>query len=224
MPNNHVLQRLTGIQTILRGLHQAGARMSASSRGAERQAFIDYFLANVLPPIYRFGTGDATDATGRNSGQLDIVVEYPISPTLPLSLPKVGSTTRLYLAESIAAVIEVKSNVTAQWDEARWTATKLAPLRRSISLGFTMGEVPENIPLFIGSYMGWKRPSTLQNKLEECPDIAGILIIDSGLFVTSLYGGSVYTGPWALWGLICTLHRITNALQAASGDPMAYAP
>ena len=105
MPNNHVLQRLTGIQTILKGVHQVGALMSASSRGTERQAFIDYFLANVLPPIYRFGAGDATDAIGRRSGQLDIVVEYPISPTLPFSLPVAGPTTRLYLAESIAAVI-----------------------------------------------------------------------------------------------------------------------
>ena len=223
MPNNHVLQRLTGIQAILRGVHQAGAQMSASSRGGERQAFIDHFLANVLPPIYRFGTGDATDATGKHSGQLDLVVEYPFSPTLPLLLPVVGGTTRLYLAESIAAVIEVKSNVSAQWDEARRTAANLAPLRRSIRPGMTMGEVPENIPLFIGSYTGWKRASTLQNKLAECPEIAGILVIDHGLFVTSLNGGSVSTGPWALWGLICTLHSITNALQVASPDPMQYA-
>src|SRR5262245_51945897 len=154
MPNNHVLQRLTGIQAILRGVHQAGAQMSASSRGGERQAFIDYFLENVLPPIYRFGTGDATDATGKYSGQLDIVVEYPFSPALPLSVPVIGGTTRLYLAESIAAVIEIKSNVSAQWDEARRTAEKLAPLRRSIIPGMTMGKVPENIPFFIASYTG----------------------------------------------------------------------
>jgi hypothetical protein len=86
-----------------------------------------------------------------------------------------------------------------------------------------MGDVPENIPLFIGSYTGWQKSSTLKRKLEQCPDIAGILVIDSGLFVTSLYGGSVSTGAWALWGLICTLHRITSALQAATTNPMAYA-
>ena len=52
--------------------------------------------AKGLPPIYRFGTGDATDSTGNKSGQLDVVVEYPFSPSLPV----VGTgQSRLYLAE-----------------------------------------------------------------------------------------------------------------------------
>jgi hypothetical protein len=103
---NPVFQRLAGIQQILKGVHAASDPLSAASRGAERQAFIDSFLANVLPPVYRFGTGDATDKQGNRSGQLDVVVEYPFSPTLP----GVGASTptRLYLAEGIAAVIEVK--------------------------------------------------------------------------------------------------------------------
>ena len=72
--------------------------MSAASKGAERQAFIESFLTNVLPPTFRFGSGDATDAAGHRSGQLDVVVEYPFSPSLP-SFGGPG-VTRLYLAES----------------------------------------------------------------------------------------------------------------------------
>ena len=64
MPNAHVLQRLEGIQSIFMGVHQAGSSLSASSKGNERQAFIDRFLGDVLPPVYRFGTGDATDTSG----------------------------------------------------------------------------------------------------------------------------------------------------------------
>ncbi len=118
------------------GVHQAGSSLSNNSRGNERQGFIDSFLGNVLPPLYRFGTGDATDAHGARSGQLDVVVEYPISPSLPVTG---GSATRLYLAESIAAVIEVKSDVAKQWQQAQQTASQLAPLQRAFEARMTMG-------------------------------------------------------------------------------------
>ena len=224
MPNTHVQQRLAGIQSILIGVHQAGSTLSTSSRGQERQEFIDAFLANVLPPIYRFGTGDATDTAGRRSGQLDVVVEYPISP----SLPAFGgaSATRLYLAESIAAVVEVKSNVSAQWQQAQRTAAQLAPLRRKIGAEMVMGGFApgERIPLFVTGYTGWKNVESVKEALEQAPDIAGILVVDSGIFVSSAaYGSMTATGPWALWGLISILHLVTNALQAASTNPFAYA-
>jgi hypothetical protein len=54
MPNQYVLQRLAGIQTILRGVHQGSVGLSAATIGREREAFIDEFLSKVLPPIYRF--------------------------------------------------------------------------------------------------------------------------------------------------------------------------
>jgi hypothetical protein len=125
MPNIHVLRRLEGIQDILNGVHRHSDPLSPASKGQERQAFIEDFLAKVLPPIYRFGTGDATDAAGNRSGQLDVVVEYPFAP----SLPAIGSgKTRLYLAESVAAVVEVKSNVASQWEEVVRTAAQLASI------------------------------------------------------------------------------------------------
>jgi hypothetical protein len=122
MPNQYVLQRLAGLQSILNGVHQSSVGLSSATTGQERAAFIDEFLGKVLPPIYRFGSGDITDASGQRSRQLDVVVEYPFSPSLPI----VGSgQTRLYLAESAAAVIEVKSNLSGQWSEAIRTASAL---------------------------------------------------------------------------------------------------
>src|SRR5438874_4802482 len=115
MPNQHVLQRLTGLQSILKGVHQSSVGLSSATTGQERAAVIDEFLGKVLPPIYRFGTGDATDANGTRSGQLDVVVEYPFAPPLPT----VGAgQTRLYLAESVAAVMKVKSNLSGHWGQA----------------------------------------------------------------------------------------------------------
>ncbi|MDT9013476.1 hypothetical protein RQP55_08575 [Novosphingobium sp. APW14] len=219
MPNPHVLQRLTGLQAILNGIYQSSVGLSSATIGQERAAFIDEFLAKVLPPIYRFGTGDATDASGAKSGQLDVVVEYPFAP----SLPTVGAgQTRLYLAEAAAAVVEVKSNLANQWTDAVNTANALATLHRSFGASMSFGNGPASqIPLFAVGYTGWKNISTLQNNLNACPNIMGALVIDAGLYASR--SGLVAQGPWALWGLIADLHFITNSLQSASTDPLAYA-
>ncbi|MDW3094715.1 MAG: DUF6602 domain-containing protein [Gammaproteobacteria bacterium] len=222
MRNNHIAQRLAGIQTILNGVYQANATMSSCTKGGEREAFIDEFLSKVLPPVYRFGTGEATDSSGNKSGQLDVVVEYPFSPTLPT----VGNIqSRLYLAESVAAVIEVKSDISSQWEQACSTASQLAPLKRNFGTTMVMGMAPTlETPLFIASYTGWKNIETIQKHLQEEPNIAGILVIDSGIFISSQqYLGIAAEGPLALWGLISCLHLITNSLQAANTNPMAYA-
>jgi len=219
MANQHVLQRLTGLQAILNGVHQSSVGLSAATIGQERAAFIDEFLAKVLPPIYRFGTGDATDSAGAKSGQLDVVVEYPFAPTLPM----VGAgQSRLYLAESTAAVIEVKSNLSNQWNDAVNTANALAPLRRQFGACMTFGNGPSpQIPLFAVGYTGWKTIDTLQSHLNATPHIVGAMVIDAGLYASKT--GLVAQGPWALWGLISDLHFVTNSLQSASTDPTAYA-
>jgi hypothetical protein len=210
---------LTGLQAILNGVHKSSVGLSSATTGLERAGVIDEFLAKVLPPIYRFGTGDATDANGARSGQLDVVVEYPFAPSLPIVA---AGQTRLYLAESVAAVIEVKSNLSGHWGEAVRTANGLAPLRRNLRVAVSFGNLPtERIPLFAVGYTGWTTMSSLQAHLAGCPYIDGALVIDVGLYASKL--GVVEHGPLALWGLICDLHRITNALQSASSDPAAYA-
>lgn len=219
MRNQHVLQRLAGLQAILNGVHQGSVGLSSATMGQERAAFIDEFLAKVLPPIYRFGSGDVTDASGTRSGQLDVVIEYPFAPSLPI----VGAEqTRLYLAESAAAAIEVKSNLSSQWGEAVKTAKALAPLQRSFGATMSFGGPPASgIPLFVVGYTGWSQLQTLESHLAEEPSILGSLVIDSGLYASR--SGMSCTGPLALWGLIVDLHSITNSLQSASVNPLAYA-
>jgi hypothetical protein len=222
MANLHVENRLQGISSILNGVHQAGASMSAASKGVERQAFIDNFLKEVLPPIYRFGSGDVTDLHGNKSGQLDVVVEYPIAP----SLPSTAGSPRLYLAESLAAVIEVKSDLGSQWDEAVATASKLALVQRSFQNTMTFGGDPpgSRIPLFAVGYKGWSNLSTLQKYVADSPNIDGALAISSGLYCCKgEYGNFWATGPWALWGLICSLHEITSTLLMSRTNPLGYA-
>src|SRR5258708_486786 len=70
------------------------------------------------------------------------------------SFPLVGTAIpRLYLAEGVAAAIEVKSDISSQWDEAITTATSVSSLQ-------TTSGAP--VPFFIVGYRGWKTMDTLE--------------------------------------------------------------
>lgn len=246
MPNPHVAERLASIRDILNSVRRGGGTLSAATKGNERSAFIDNFLRRVLPDPFRFGTGDATDAAGRRSGQLDVVIEYPLMPSLPL--PSVGDH-RLYLADGIAAVIEVKSDVEKQWGEVLKTAKQLAALNRGafrkqpwerylekrLSSEELMEHVDMNyrtefIPLFVVGYTGWKTIESVFDHLDhtgnfapEC-QIHGILVVDSGHFASNLQFGSMrVSGDYALWGLVCCLYEsVMRGIGWSLGDPKRY--
>lgn len=222
MPNKYVLQRLAGIRNILNGVHQASSPMSNNTSGAEREAVIDNFLSAVFPNQFRFGTGDATDIKGNRSGQLDVVIESSKSPSLP-NIP--ASKSRLYLAESISAVVEVKSTISSQWIQAIHTANQLSPLTRNFGANMiVIGPEPtKDIPLFVVGYTGWNQIQTLKKHINDAPNIDGILLINEGLFLSSpRFGGIQATGDWALWGLISCIHQAVSTLKASSNSPLDY--
>lgn len=220
--NPHLAQRIEGIRRVLMGAHFANSTLSTATKGNEREVLIDSFLDKVLPPVYRFGTGDATDSTGKKTGQLDVVVEYPFCP----SVPTVGAgETRLYLAESVAAVIEVKSNAAKQWDSAVATANKVGPLRRNFSMAISMGAPApiEKIPCFVIGYSGWKDKRVIREHLEAEKNVAGVLIIDSQMFLSqNEYMGIEAVGPCSLWAFISAVHVVANTLQSATANPLSY--
>jgi hypothetical protein len=222
MVNPHVTERLAGIQQMLMGAYSSGKTLSASSKGTEREFVIDLFLSQVLTPQFRFSSGDATDQTGLRSGQLDVVVEFPFVPSLPI----VGNhKTRLFLAEGIGCVIEVKSNAASQWDEVIKTATELNKLKRIYGSGISSGRrLSENIPLFVIGYTGWKQLTTVQSHLEEGL-IDGILILDEMIFAST----NEYSGLWAekhpmaLWGMISSIHYACSTLSTTANEtPFKY--
>ena len=221
MVNQHIVSRLDGVWAQLQAAHKAGVTLSSSSKGREREDFIDLFLKNVFPPIYRFGTGDVTDIQGAKSGQLDVVIELPFSPTLPA----VGTgQVRLYPAESAAAVIEVKSNLSAQWGEVRRTAQALRPIRRKFGASMIIGTPPAmHIPIIAVGFQGWSTIEGLRQNVEATPEVDAALVIESGLFVTSVAQGAwSATGIASLWALISFLHHQLTSIQSASTDPLAY--
>ena len=154
MANQHIKDRLEGIQKMLMGAHQAGISMTSASKGNEREAFINAFLSEILPPQFRFVSGDITDQSGNRSGQLDVVIEFPFVPSIPIV---VGKSPRLYLAEGVVAVIEVKSDISNQWDEVLTTANSLSRLERRYGTGISFGaRAGKRIPLYAVGYIGCK--------------------------------------------------------------------
>jgi hypothetical protein len=226
MVNKLLAKRLQAIRGALSAAHLAGGLSSSASRGVEREHFLNSFLREVLPPPYRFGCGDITDRYGNRSGQMDIVVEYPFLPSLPFC----PGGPRLYLAEGVAAVIEVKSNLQNQWPQVLRAVEPLRKLKRSLEGALNqIGDMPSDIdiPYFVVGYRGWK---TLSPLLEHVQDIRldGALVIDSGLYVSSARFGDhdqkplELEGDRALWGLITSIHRALTLVQTTDFRPDAY--
>jgi hypothetical protein len=217
MSNEYILNRLEGIHIMLKGAHNAGKNLSSSTKGYERDQFIKLFLSQIFPPTFRFGSGDVTDKYGNRSGQLDIVIEFPFLPSIPI----IGvDSSRLYMAEGIAAVLEIKSNIKTQWDQVKKTASKLAKVKRDQTHYINSINPPEdNIPFFAIGYEGWREIETIKKKLGK--GINGILVINQGLFVSNSLAKNDYWSlfeAWSLWGLIYHLHKSLSSIFVASID------
>jgi hypothetical protein len=205
MANEHIRQRLAGIQRILSDAYHAGHYLTSATKGTEREQFINLFLSQLLPPHFRFGTGDITDQRGHKSGQIDIVIEFPFYPSIPV----IGANLpRLYLAEGVAAAVEIKSSIDDEWGKILKTATQLAAIRRNYStIVQAFGPLNEIIPFFAVGYTGWKQVKTAQEKLRNS-HVHGILVIDAGIFVSNeAFRDKAVEGPWALWAFVTCLQQ-----------------
>ena len=166
--------RLQGIREMLLAHHHAGAGSPTAVRGSEREAVVRDFLLRVFPAPFRFGTGSITDSTGAASGQLDVVVEWPFLA----SFPTVGSDARLYLAESAAVVLEVKSNLTKQWGEVKSAVSNVWPLRRKWRghLAFEGGRLrladnsESRIPYVAVGFEGDSDSAKLNERIQKSPE------------------------------------------------------
>jgi hypothetical protein len=145
-------------------------------------------------------------------------MEYPFFPSVPVH----RNSPRLYLAEGVAAVIEVKSNIADEWSAVLDTRDKLKPIARTAHLWQTHGFVPNYIPCFAVGYEGWKQLDTVKRHLIEA-SLDGILVIESQLCVlTQRIGGLWATEADALWALICGLHATASSLRATGYPPERY--
>jgi hypothetical protein len=220
--NKELRRRLHGIHAVLMAAHQAGVESTSASKGIEREIFVRQFLAQVLPPIFRFGHGDIIDTQQRTSGQIDIVIENPFFPSLPV----VEGGPRLYLAEGVAAALEVKSDIASQWSQLQTTAKKLKPLIPCPGgvRGDSTLKMDVCVPLFAVGFNGWKKLKTVRPIL-DAEAVDGILVIEDGLFcVHKKYNMDDVEDDQvnALWAFLCCLHDRVTAIRSISTTPLIY--
>ncbi len=229
--NTLLSSRLDAIRQALMAHHRGGQGLPNDTIGEERQFLIDQYLREVLPPIYRFGSGVILDPHGNSTGALDIVMELPFAPNFPMPA---GSNQRLYLCESVAAVLEVKSNLYKQWDQAKATIHRVKALKRSLRqsskllLGSSPDPIPKldvgpDVPCYVIAYTGHKAAQGLEEllagtELQSRPD--GVLVIESGAFVG--HAGEA-EGAGGLFRFVTELVAQTNSvLQLAYPNLQAY--
>lgn len=134
--NPYVEARLNGLHQGLIAGYEAGLGMSSATKGTERELFVKSFLSQVFPPHYRFASGEITDTNGERSGQVDIVVESPFL----FSFPAHADGPRLFFAESVAAIIEVKSDLKKQWGQIRKQVEEARKVKRRFVKKYLLDE------------------------------------------------------------------------------------
>lgn len=215
MAHNMLLQnRLLGIQSVLMAVHAGGKGLPSSMIGSEREAFIRHFWNEVFPLHRRMSSGAITDSRGSEAGQIDIAVEFGFLPTFPLP----GSSERLMLAESVAVVIEVKSDLSSQFGQAVEKARQVKTLIRSLEAIVPNGpiRVGPSIPVVVVGYEGYKTLEGLRNHLSEI-NKDGILIdaalcIESGAFARASGGPEGFGGH----GFLALCAFISEQFEAVS--------
>ncbi|SPO55770.1 conserved protein of unknown function [Pseudomonas sp. JV551A1] len=151
---NFLRQKLEGIHAGLIQSHADSKQYAPSITGAEREIVNRSLLSLALAPGYRVGTGTILDQHGDDSGQVDIVIEQPFSLSFPVS----SDQNRLFLAPSVCAAFEVKSDLYRQGDDAMKKIAAIKKLHRIlVKSGENHSYDDISIPAFI---IGFKGPST----------------------------------------------------------------
>jgi hypothetical protein len=124
----NIVKRLQGTSNIMESLYNAGAGFkNTTDRGNEREIFVSEFLRKCIPAAVDIGTGEIIDNFGTQSGQIDVVIESALRPSFGIP----ASEAKLYMAHSVAMVIEVKSILTSEeWSGIEDHARKVRMLKR----------------------------------------------------------------------------------------------
>lgn len=216
MPNVHLINRLNCLLDISRSIHHAGKNLSNATIGIEREFFINHILNMIIAPPFRLGSGDITDSEGNKSGQMDMVIEYGNAISFPMISPE---SPRLYMAEGVCAVIEIKSDLVKQWNQVVESHKKLVSVKRRMKPLIRFGEISETIPYIVVAFEGWTTEETLKNKLNES-GIDGILILDSALYQSKI--GNSGCGAGALLAFLAHLQHYLGNIISATTDFESY--
>lgn len=210
--------RVSAVKDGLLAAHKAGKGAPNEVIGNEREVFLRNYLEAAYPKPFRFAGGFITDASGKTSGQLDIIVEKLHSISFPA---QAGSQERLYLAEMVSAVVSVKSNLFSQWSQVISEVEKLNPIHSDPTGSFLVNTEAGQVPFFVVSYSGAKSMQSLSEKLDALPVdscLKSVVVLDSDLLAMQASPNKwvYYEGPSSFFYFVARLHdEITRNFSVA---------
>jgi hypothetical protein len=216
-----LLSKIEGIHRGLMGCYQDTMNYAPSIVGSEREIFQKELLSKILPINYRIGSGSIVDSFGSETGQIDAVIELPFSLSFPIS----SFENRLYLADTVGAAFEIKSNLYNQWNDAIDKVIEIKKLNRY--------KIKENefamlydlkIPSFVVSYTGYSKLDTIYSKLasvaiRDRPD--GIWIIEQGVFY-GMYKNIVYESHTTSGSIMAFISCLYQTLKDYSDKDVKF--
>jgi hypothetical protein len=217
--------RVCGIRDSLVAAYKAGQGSPNEVIGNERELFLRKYLEAAYPKPFRFASGFVMDKHGNMSGQLDIIAEKLHSISFPATA---ASDERLYLAEMVSAVISVKSNLFAQWNQIGSEIDQLTPVQSQPSGTFQVNVRKGNIPFFVVAYSGGKDLKTLNEKLKALPVdncFQALLVLDSNLFAVQTAPGewATHNDESSFLYFVCELHHEITRNFAVGENIWEYA-
>lgn len=193
--------------------HRDTQHYSSPIIGAEREAVNAHLLKFVLPPGYRIGAGTIADASGLETGQIDTVIEQPFS----LSFPVATDLNRLYLADTVGAAFEIKSDLYVQGTDA---LKKIKEIRALTTRAVQPREVVKydlvQIPAFIIGFKGHKTLDAVEQKFIDPLDKLspnGVLVLESEIFYGRSAGGSWHLATGKAESIFAFLSCLIESLR-----------
>lgn len=205
-------KKIENIHSNLIECYRDSQSYSPTITGTEREIFHQNLLTKILPNNYRVGSGTITDHKGNETGQIDLIIELPFSLSFPVS----SGDNRLYLADTVGAAFEIKSDLNNQWNNSVNKIREIFEISRTKTKDknevIMLHDV--QIPSFIIGFKGFKTIDAIEKKLSEIPSRYwpnGILIIESNIFY-GIHGGNgsiISTGKGqCILGFISYLNEI----------------
>lgn len=219
-------KKLEDIHTNLMIRYNETAGFSAPIIGIEREVVTKELLQRVIPGSYRVGSGTILDAAGNETGQVDAVIERSFS----LSFPIGSETNRLYVADSVCAAFEIKSDLYRQGKDAKKKIEQIRRLHR-FDLETSDRIVRGDALLIPGFIIGFKGHSTAKAIEDNYIDPrnryapSGVLSIEGELFYGYAPGGDwhVAKGKAAcILGFLNCMAQTLRFMASARADLTRY--
>ncbi len=154
--------------------HTGSASTSSEVQGATRESFIRRVLADNLPTLADYATGQLFDCMDKRSSQIDVIMQSSWSPRLHLD-----TGVNVVPVDSVLGCIEVKSTLkTAPMrNDSHLRAALLSSHRvkslvrqrigpQSLAVGQTFFSLKSKTPYFVVAYRG-PSMATLISQVEE---------------------------------------------------------